>query len=300
MTQIPAAERCAVRSLAVHEPMAGTADHVRAGYLMIEDPGPWGRGGITDCGLGERGERLSAAAKRAGVKALVFRAPHRAGRAITGRRVFAVTHGHRPRVVGARVTDDRELDHLDLSAYDGDLAEVHTTAVEVARPLLFVCTHARRDQCCAIEGRPLAQALQREQPGQVFECSHLGGHRFAPTALMLPAGAVYGRLDARTARRALRLAARGEVVVEALRGLSHLPARAQSADIALRRQLGAPDVDAVRLVGADPTGGVLLDAAGTRWRAEVVERRNPPRPASCGKEPSPSESFVTLGVRPAD
>ena len=38
-------------------------------------------------------------------------------------------------------------------------------------------------------------ALARVFPDEVWECTHLGGHRFAPTALVLPTGYSYGRLD---------------------------------------------------------------------------------------------------------
>ncbi|MBV9923283.1 MAG: hypothetical protein JOY78_20875 [Pseudonocardia sp.] len=53
-------------------------------------------------------------------------------------------------------------------------------------PLLLVCTHGRRDRCCALDGRALVRALVEAGEPDVWECSHLSGHRFAPTALVLP------------------------------------------------------------------------------------------------------------------
>ena len=45
----------------------------------------------------------------------------------------------------------------------------------------------------------------------LWGCSHLGGHRFAPTALVLPTGYLYGRLDVATAVAARKAAGQGEV-----------------------------------------------------------------------------------------
>ena len=64
-------------------------------------------------------------------------------------------------------------------------------------PLLLVCAHEQRDPCCGLDGQALLDALAGPD---VFACSHLGGHRFAPTAMVLPTGYVYGHLDASSPR----------------------------------------------------------------------------------------------------
>ena len=76
-------------------------------------------------------------------------------------------------------------------------------------PALLVCTNARRDVCCAVRGRPVALQAAAERPGQVWECSHTGGHRFAPTAVLLPHGQTWARLSTAQAVSALDAAARG-------------------------------------------------------------------------------------------
>lgn len=66
--------------------------------------------------------------------------------------------------------------------------------------LLLICTNGKRDQCCATLGRNLItqcrDVLSPKLFEQILECSHLGGHRFAPTAIWLPDNLVLGRLDA--------------------------------------------------------------------------------------------------------
>lgn len=59
-------------------------------------------------------------------------------------------------------------------------------------PTLLVCTHGSRDACCGSLGPKLAARLGQDH--QVWEVSHLGGHRFAPTLWHLPSWRVYGRV----------------------------------------------------------------------------------------------------------
>lgn len=75
-------------------------------------------------------------------------------------------------------------------------AEPASHGTDVGRHVL-VCTHGRRDACCGTLGTRLASSL----PGlgaavHVWRTSHTGGHRFAPTALLLPEGTMWAYLDA--------------------------------------------------------------------------------------------------------
>lgn len=58
----------------------------------------------------------------------------------------------------------------------------------------LVCTHGSRDICCGSLGPRLAQALRAAGHQEVWEVSHIGGHRFAPTLWHLPSWRFYGRL----------------------------------------------------------------------------------------------------------
>jgi hypothetical protein len=61
---------------------------------------------------------------------------------------------------------------------------------------VLVCTHGRRDACCGTLGTRLAVALPELGAGvHVRRTSHTGGHRFAPTALLLPEGTMWAYLD---------------------------------------------------------------------------------------------------------
>lgn len=59
----------------------------------------------------------------------------------------------------------------------------------------FVCTNGQRDLCCARFGLPVYAGLRERVGERVWQVTHLGGHRFAPNVLVLPQGAVYGRVQ---------------------------------------------------------------------------------------------------------
>lgn len=63
---------------------------------------------------------------------------------------------------------------------------------------VLVCSHGKRDACCGSAGTVVARDLQAAPPrtAEVHRTSHLGGHRFAPTALVLPQGTVWSGLEA--------------------------------------------------------------------------------------------------------
>lgn len=64
---------------------------------------------------------------------------------------------------------------------------------------LFVCTHTRHDLACGRYGTPLFRLLEREYARsehlRVWQCSHFGGHRFAPTVMDFPTGHCWGHLN---------------------------------------------------------------------------------------------------------
>ena len=162
----------------------------------------------------------------------------------------------------------------------------------VAGPLLLVCMHHEHDPCCGREGHALLDALACPT---VFGSSHLGGHRFAATAMVLPTGYVYGRLDAAAAEAVLARAAVGEVVTDRCRGRSTWSAEGQIAELAVRAATGLRSPDALVVEGggvqgrpAEDSGDsvVLAGPAGQRW-VVAVDRPEVDmiRPASCGSRP---------------
>src|SRR5262249_19242917 len=103
--------------------------------------------------------------------------------------------------------------------------------------LALVCTNGKRDQCCAINGRPVAEAIATTG-WDTWECSHLGGHRFAATILLLPTGDMFGRLDPTSALEVMRQFEAGQLVLPHHRGRAGQPAPVQAALHAAAVRLG--------------------------------------------------------------
>jgi hypothetical protein len=137
-------------------------------------------------------------------------------------------------------------------------AEASPGGLAVEAPLLLVCTHGSKDLCCATLGRPIAAALAQSYPDQVWECTHLGGDRFAGNLLSLPDGHLYGQLDPASAVEAGAAAMSGQVLPALLRGRTSVPASAQVAEIAVRQETGLTGIYEVRTTGITahtPTAG---------------------------------------------
>ena len=148
-------------------------------------------------------------------------------------------------------TDDAELLELPL---DGSLGEPDPA------PLYLVCTHGKHDPCCAARGRPVATALAAVRPGRVWQVSHLGGCRFAPSVLVLPLGLMYGRVPASAAAELVAAAEAGEVMPALLRGRIGVPPAAQAALGFAHEQLALPRSRDVSLVSTRAGDGSSVHA----------------------------------------
>lgn len=254
--------------------------------MALEQPGPWGPRALTDSHLpGSVGARLTLDAEEAGVTVVLVRrpGPHPDRHVEQPRMLFVAGLGPdgRPWLESTRLTRAEAVLDLDLTAVAAGRRP--RLAADDER-ILLVCTNARRDQCCALFGRPVAQALAAGRPGQVWESSHLGGHRFAPTVLSLPDGYVYGGPDAAT------------LGLGACRGRSWLEPSAQAAELAVLSAAGdrrPRPLEATTLEGTTNGGKRLRVVDGaSAWSVEVAERALPPRPESCGKPPVPGVTYA--------
>lgn len=283
---------CSTICRELNEPLAGTAT-IASGWLLVEQPGPWGRKAPIQSHLDpEFGGRIDAAAKKLDVRFGLIRSPgkHADSEPRAHQVYVAATIPGRTWLLGGCVADPSALDALDLEAVArGDQEAVIASLPElslVSEPVLLVCTNGKRDECCALLGRPIVTDLATRAPGRVWEASHLGGHRFAPTATLLPAGIMYGQLDVETAAAILAAADRGETVLTHLRGRSSWTKRGQVAEIAVRTLTGEVALDALSVVAEDPETVTVAHTDGRVWSVEVTsESADPPRPESCGKEP---------------
>ncbi|MGY1438446.1 sucrase ferredoxin [Streptomyces reniochalinae] len=296
---------CATASRILPEPLAGTAATART-WLLVEQPGPWGRKALTqsrlDPGLGQA---LDAAASAHGARVALIRRPgrHADHSPAAGHRVYlARTVPGDSWVLTARLPGDGGLEalrDLDFAAFDDPAAGARGAAARPrwepyeGEPLALVCTNGKRDRCCALLGRPLAAELAASGGANVWEITHLGGHRFAPTLLVLPHGYAYGRLDAAGTKSVLDAVRDGRMSLEGCRGRSAWDRPGQAADLAVRERTGELRAEAlsVRAVRTGTNGSrrivTVAHVDGRRWRVVLREHTGGPAvPASCGAEPA--------------
>ncbi len=302
---------CSELSAARGLPLIGTAG-CYAQVLAFELESPW-----TARLAGSRGSdaRLDAAIGRiaglAEVRLLALE-PRRPARRDVVRVLSAV---RRERFPGYGRTDyevsrDRLPDLLDTLASGGEAPQASALPAGAWRDLL-VCTHGTRDACCGKFGYRLYRELDRLAAAageqlRVWRCSHLGGHRFAPTLLELPSGRTYGRVGADDAPA---IVSGGAALVARLdtiyRGRCALPEPAQIVERELWRRTGAAfDRAALRWSVDRRDDGAWsveleaeLDDESARLSAlvDVAEVDAVSTPASCGRDPEREAPWALVG-----
>ena len=289
------ASTCSSQARALHEPLGGSASPAR-GYVLIEQPGSWGRKAVTDSELDPiLGRRLEERAAVAGVKVLLTRRPGPHPRRALERRQVALVHtGPQPWMEAC----DLDLDALaDLDPAVCADPEPPGRGHRDTAPRWLVCTHAKRDRCCATLGRPIADTLSALHPEATWEVSHLGGHRFAGTMLVLPEGLVYGQLDVAGAMEVVTGHLAGRVDLARLRGHAYRSRLVQLAELTARRCLDVDAIGAVEVTdepaqGPQPGGPpvqLAVTAAGRQVQVAIRAHRDErPRQMSCeGEQESP-------------
>ncbi|MFJ1968936.1 sucrase ferredoxin [Streptomyces sp. NPDC087903] len=285
---------CSTVSQGLDEPLSGTAPTARA-WLLLEQPGPWGARALTSSHLDPLvGRALEAAAEGTGVRVALIRRPgrHADSGTVTSRQVYAAhTRPGNSWLHGATTCDPRRLLDLDFAALGAGDHRGFDTVLQgrphAGSPLALVCTNGKRDRCCALLGRPLAAELTTSGADGTWEVTHLGGHRFSPTLLVLPHGYAYGRVEAPDVQEILHGVQEGQVVVEGCRGNSAWERPGQAAELAVRTSVGEYAAGALAVARIDGTAPhwevTVAHTDGRRWRVVVAQGASvPPRPESCG------------------
>jgi sucrase/ferredoxin-like protein len=259
--------RCSVQALLRGDSGLATAPPARR-WLLVEQPGPWGRDALLESRFDRRvASRLAARARELGLRIQMVR---RAGSRLaeSGRR-WAV----------ADTTPGVETIWWSTRESDADLLQLPwdgSAGTPSQAPTYLVCTHGAHDVCCAVRGRPLTRALEAAgEAADVWETSHLGGCRFASNVVVLPSGLYYGQVP-EDGGGLVAASAAGQVVLPLLRGRAGLVPAAQAAQHAARQELGllgvgdlpvrrvqalpapAPGVDRFDVVLTGPDGDVVV------------------------------------------
>ncbi len=279
------------------EGVVATASQVRA-WLLVEVHGAWGLDAIAESELGPHvPDGWKADLQARGIRPVCIRPPFRGDGPGEVRVFFVVADrpGHTTGAIWARtvptlgavqyLTDDLRIDR-----------EPHGWDRHPDR-IVMVCTNGKHDQCCANRGRPVVRHLRASRwADQVWECSHIGGDRFAANVVVLPDSLYFGRMEPVEAEALLDAHAEGQVALEWLRGRSTLRYSEQAVEQAVRRRFDVRGVDDVVITPSPEAGRVRAEVRGVGTFDVVVRRTvgHSDEPLTCQGTPNQKVPQFTI------
>ena len=243
---------CSELSRLSGERSAGTAS-TGAVWLLLEYPHGWGRKAFEESALPPEVKRFfeDATARIKHSRVLFIKTDR--GRADVRMNLFVVRCRERsPFIVRLRVERYYDLLGYDLAAVaSGRDPQGGETSAE---PLFLVCTHGRRDKCCAKFGVPLYNALREHVGDSVWQSSHVGGDRFAGNLVCFPHGLFYAHATPEAGRRLADAYRAGRVLAEEFRGRACYSHHVQAAEAFVRAEAGVAGVEDLRFLSAHTEG----------------------------------------------
>ena len=287
---------CSDQSRARDDPMYGSAS-AGASWALFELSGAWGHSAFLDsAAIIDRtlGRAIARRAEAAGMRVAAIRRPGRRPATPRWRWFIAQSAEDSEALYHGEVSSPRDYLEVALDGSDG------TRSTD---PLVAVCAHGKHDQCCAVRGRGATAALAARYPELTWECSHLGGDRFAATLLVLPEGLCYGRVDSTDPAELVRLYHDGRVANAFLRGRTSLPHAVQAAQYFAREATGEDRIAALSPLDVERIEHrIRVVLAGASGPLEVVlaEEMSEPLHSTCyASVAGPVRTFVLVSIAPA-
>ncbi len=166
-----------------------------------------------------------------------------------------------PSIVRFRIKDYAQLSDINIASV---IAGESPAGGEIFdEPLYLVCTHGRRDKCCAKFGYPVYKALRDYAGKSAWRSSHVGGDRFAANLVCFPHGLFYAHTTAETCKIIVDEYEQGRLVLEKYRGRACYSSPVQAAEFFVRAESGIADLDELHHLACER---VNEDS----WRARFV------------------------------
>lgn len=121
-------------------------------------------------------------------------------------------------------------------------------------PLYLVCTNGKKDKCCSKFGIPIYKQLLLLNPN-VWECTHVGGDRFAPNVIHLPYCYFYGQLSINSVNEFYLTTSSKKIFTQNLRGRSAYNKKSQAAEFFLRKELDDNNFESTKIVSIETESG---------------------------------------------
>ena len=241
---------CSVRSKEAAETTFGTASTGDA-WLLLEYARPWGSKAFRDSALPD--------AVKVYVSGLLKSVPRsrvlliKQTRKVKGPLTLFVVRSRESSssILKYEFAKYEQLLDLDLASA---LAGGSPSGTTPWKELLFlVCTHGKRDKCCAKFGIPIYKTIQTQGgESSVWQCSHVGGDRFAANVVCFPVGIFYGHVTEEAAKLIVKEYDERRIVLTNFRGRSCYPFPVQAAEFFTRRETGFRRIGDLKFLTYDP------------------------------------------------
>lgn len=158
----------------------------------------------------------------------------------------SIPDAQNPRLYRFTFAEYEELLTIDLAALVK--GSPRYTPYLTTEPLVLVCTNGKRDRCCAKFGMALYKAFAGVVGTAVWQTTHLGGHRFAPTLMSFPEGVCYGHITPADISNLLTAQKNGELCLPKLRGRAVYDAVTQVAEYYLCQEKSVTSLTAFQYI----------------------------------------------------
>ena len=241
---------CSAQSQAAAEKTFGTASMGDA-WLLLEYPQPWSARAFRDSALPEvvkvHVTRVLKSVPRSRVLLI------KQNREVTGPLSLFVVRSRESlsSILKYEFFEYEQLPDFNLaSALAGGSP---SGATPWPGPLYLVCTHGKRDKCCAKFGIPVYKTIRTMvQESSVWHCSHVGGDRFAANVVCFPDGIFYAHVTEETGKVIVEEYDDRRIVLANFRGRSCYSFPVQAAEFFARRETGFRRIGDLKFLTYDP------------------------------------------------
>lgn len=277
----------------------GTASAHTSVWFLLEVPRPWAAKAlaVNDL-LPQVNERLQRWVEDIPKSRVVFIKKN--NRPVNNPKLFVViSEDYDQRIHRFDLNDDYlNIEHVPVAEVVAD--PQHLSRIADPSPLFLVCTNGKRDNCCSKFGLPIVKAFEDDGDENVWQCTHLGGHRYAAVVGAFPQGLYYQLFDPAGVSAFRQNIIQNHVPLQGLRGRTAYASGEQAAEIFLREQTENMADDAYRLTRStqkDDVWQVSFQNGAKTYTVTLTQSMSEPFAAGCeGGKTKPAPIFELVSI----
>lgn len=129
--------------------------------------------------------------------------------------------------------------------------------------LFLVCTDGQHDKCCAKYGFSIFQTLRKTLGERAWQCTHVGGDRFAANLICFPHGIYYGHVEESDVPEIISSYDKNRIYLKTFRGRACFSRYVQVGECFVREKTGLMDLSALEFIDQD-------QIAERTWRVRFI------------------------------